>query len=676
MGNKKDKELAKVMDDIRKTYGESSVMLLDDSSNIFDGEVIDTGSLTLNEALGTGGFPKGRIVEIYGPESSGKTTLTIHAIANAQKNGDVCAFIDAEHAFDKTYAQNLGVDTSNLIISQPDNGEQALEITERLIRSNKVGLVVVDSVAALTPKAEIEGEMGDSKIGLQARLMSQAMRKLTSAVSRSKCCLIFINQIRMKIGVMFGCFPYTTRVELENGETMKIGKIVNNKLPLKVKSWNKKTGKIEYKKIVNWYNNGKYEHLWKVGTKSPHKSGNIFLRVADDHTFITKTGDRRLSDLKVGDNVLTTSKSYLNKDQKSVILGGILGDGSLRTLNGITYRYRETHSSKQNEYCKWKSRLLGEIVSTEGVTGKNEKFYFETHAVPELGEYDDKNIDRNFINSIDKISLAIWYLDDGTFSGSYEKWGHGKSEIACTRFSRQEKIAIAYHLKESFGLDCTVTNTGLLFSGENNKKFQQTIVEYVPKCMSYKIHPKLRTLCETYSYNTKSEEKDVLVEVPILSKDKVKSIRSPYKYDIEVEGNSNYFVSGVLVHNSPETTSGGEALKFYCSQRLDIRRIGSMNKDKEGVGVSNNHKVKVIKNKLAAPYRIAEFSIRFGTGIDRNGEVVDLGVDFDIIDKAGSWYSYDDVKIGQGRENAIQMLEDNPDLALEIEEKLINKLKA
>lgn len=325
-----NKKIEKLLGDIRKTFGKSSIMMLDENESLFDGQVIDTGSLGLNQALGIGGLPKGRIVEIYGPESSGKTTLTIHAIANAQANGDVCAFIDAEHAFDKTYAKNLGVDTSKLIIAQPDNGEEALEITERLIRSKEVGLVVVDSVAALTPKAEIEGEMGDSKMGLQARLMSQAMRKITGAVSKSKCCCIFINQIRHKIGVMFG---------------------------------------------------------------------------------------------------------------------------------------------------------------------------------------------------------------------------------------------------------------------------------------------------------------------------------------------------------NPETTTGGNALKFYASIRLDIRRRGSMNKDKEGVGISNNHKVKVIKNKLAPPYRTAEFSIRFGTGIDRYGEIADIGAELDIIDKAGSWYSYDGAKLAQGRENVIQMLEDNIELAKEIEAKIIENLE-
>ena len=207
-GNEKLRALQAAMDKIEKNFGKGSIMKLGDD-NFEDVDVIPTGSVGLNAALGVGGFPRGRIIEIYGPESSGKTTLAIHAIAEAQKMGGIAAIIDAEHAFDRFYAQKLGVDIDNLLISQPDCGEQALEIAEQLIRSSAIDIIVIDSVAALTPKAEIEGEMGDNKVGLQARLMSQALRKLTSAISKTKTTCIFINQLREKIGVMFGN-PETT----------------------------------------------------------------------------------------------------------------------------------------------------------------------------------------------------------------------------------------------------------------------------------------------------------------------------------------------------------------------------------------------------------------------------------------------------------------------------------
>jgi recombination protein RecA len=204
----KQKALQLTLEKIEKSYGKGTIMRMGDNA-VEEVAVIKTGSVGLDIALGVGGYPKGRVVEIYGPESSGKTTLAIHAIAESQKEGGVAAFIDAEHAFDRFYAEKLGVDVENLLISQPDNGEQALEITDHLIRSGAVDIVVIDSVAALTPKAEIEGEMGDSKMGLQARLMSQALRKLTSNISKTRTCVIFINQLREKIGVMFGN-PETT----------------------------------------------------------------------------------------------------------------------------------------------------------------------------------------------------------------------------------------------------------------------------------------------------------------------------------------------------------------------------------------------------------------------------------------------------------------------------------
>jgi recombination protein RecA len=326
----KIKSLQMAVDRLEKTYGKGTVMRLGDRQ-VMDVEVIPSGSLGLDIALGINGFPKGRVVEIYGPESSGKTTLAIHAIAECQKSGGIAAFIDAEHAFDRHYAANLGVDTENLLISQPDNGEQALEIAENLIRSGAIDIIVIDSVAALVPRSEIEGEMGDSKVGLQARLMSQAMRKLTGTIGRTGCCCIFINQLREKIGVMFG---------------------------------------------------------------------------------------------------------------------------------------------------------------------------------------------------------------------------------------------------------------------------------------------------------------------------------------------------------NPETTTGGNALKFYASVRLDIRKTGAGIKDKDGNIMGNNVKVRVVKNKLAPPFRIAIFDIMFGEGISKIGEIVDMGVDQEIIQKSGAWYSYNSAKIAQGRESAKQFMADNPEIAAEIELKIKEKLNS
>ena len=243
--SEKLKALQAAMDKIEKSYGKGSIMKLGDD-NVQEVEVIPTGSIALNVALGVGGYPKGRVIEIYGPESSGKTTLAIHAIAQAQKAGGIAAIIDAEHAFDRFYAAKLGVDIDNLLISQPDNGEQALEIADQLIRSSAVDIVVIDSVAALTPKAEIEGDMGENKLGLQARLMSQALRKLTGTISKTKTTCIFINQLREKIGVMFGNPETTTggnalkfyasvRLDIRRTSQLKDGdEIIGNQTRVKV----------------------------------------------------------------------------------------------------------------------------------------------------------------------------------------------------------------------------------------------------------------------------------------------------------------------------------------------------------------------------------------------------------------------------------------------------------
>ena len=243
--SEKLKALQAAMDKIEKSFGKGSIMKMGDD-HVQEVEVIPTGSIALNAALGVGGYPKGRIIEIYGPESSGKTTLAIHAIAEAQRAGGIAAFIDAEHAFDRFYAAKLGVDIDNLWISQPDNGEQALEIAEQLIRSSAIDIIVIDSVAALTPKAEIEGDMGDNKVGLQARLMSQALRKLTSAISKTNTTCIFINQLREKIGVMFGNPETTTggnalkfyasvRLDIRRATQLKDGEeVIGNQVRVKV----------------------------------------------------------------------------------------------------------------------------------------------------------------------------------------------------------------------------------------------------------------------------------------------------------------------------------------------------------------------------------------------------------------------------------------------------------
>src|ERR1051326_4220687 len=268
----REQALETALGQIERNFGKGAVMKMNDRAAVSVGAV-STGSLALDLALGIGGLPRGRIVEVFGPESSGKTTLVYHVIAEAQRRGGICAFIDAEHAMDPAYAKKIGVDIENLLVSQPDTGEQALEIAELLIRSGALDVVAIDSVAALTPKAEIEGEMGDSHMGLQARLMSQALRRLAGTLNRTDTICLFTNQLREKIGVMFGCMSYSTRVVLADGTTEKIGKIVNQRLPVEVMSMDPETGEISARGIANYFKNGETDEWLRFEVEAGGGSG-------------------------------------------------------------------------------------------------------------------------------------------------------------------------------------------------------------------------------------------------------------------------------------------------------------------------------------------------------------------------------------------------------------------
>jgi recombination protein RecA len=595
-------------------------------------------------------------------------------VAEAQKRGGIAAYIDAEHALDPDYAAKLGVDIDQLFISQPDSGEQALDIAETLVRSNSVDVIVVDSVAALVPRAELDGDMGDSHMGLQARLMSQALRKMTAIVSSSNTCFIFINQLRDKIGVMFGCFQYNTRVMLADGTTEKIGKIVNNKLPVEVLSYNAITGEIEPRRVVNWFDNGNADYFLQFEVEGG-ASGRRKFAVTPNHTIFTPDGFCSADELEVGDEVLVTVNDYqMTEDQLQLMLGSSLGDGSLRQTGTHTASFRVGHCEKQSEYAKWKQEMLAPFARNFGKVGNG--FGFDTFAFPSLLDlrshlYDTNNkriVSETVLENLDARGLAAWYADDGTFAGNFARWGKGKATLynASLKAEDREKV-LAFFEKTGIGRPQNFER-GFRFNAEQTSRLHELIAPYLHPSMNYKLHPSLRDKFAWKAQQKLSrEDLKYLRTVPakitkIYRKPPTRSMR---RFDLEIEGNHTYLVDGVVVHNSPETTTGGKALKFYASIRIDIRRIGAI---KEGDRTTGNRtKLKVVKNKVAPPFRETEFDIMYGEGISREGDLVDLAVNNKVVEKSGAWFSYGSERLGQGRENVKNMLKENTELRDRIE---------
>jgi recombination protein RecA len=687
----REKALQLALAQIEKSHGKGSVMRLGDDTRPPVG-VIPTGSIALDVALGVGGLPRGRVVEIYGPESSGKTTVALHAVASAQSTGGIAAFIDAEHALDPEYAKALGVNTDDLLVSQPDTGEQALEIADMLIRSGALDIIVIDSVAALVPRAEIEGEMGDSHVGLQARLMSQALRKITGALNNSGTTAIFINQLREKIGVMFGCLSYGTRVTLADGSQEKIGKIVNQKLPVEVLSYDPERGEIVPKKVVNWFDNGPTEEFLQITTTRPGGNGRAQMGLTANHLVRTPGGWREAGELVPGDRVLLSQPYRLGPQQWQVVLGGLMGDAALspsRIPGSLGTRFRMGHGVKQLDYLDWKASLFGNIGQTRSANAKGAGFVDLT-PLPELAEIREavylgdghKHLSWEYLKALTPLSLAIWYCDDGSFQvrakGLQERTrdGSGRSEICVEAMSPGSRERLVEHLAATFDLHPRLSLRGarrkavLSFGKDDTTKLHELIAPYVHPSMEYKLLERFRG---RFAVEPEFVEPTLLpVPAPVLEVKVKPRTRSMHRFDIEVEGSHNYLADGVIVHNSPETTTGGRALKFYASVRLDVRRIETLKDGTDMVG--NRTRVKVAKNKVAPPFKQAEFDILYGIGISREGSLIDVGVEQSIIRKSGAWYTYEGDQLGQGKENARKFLRDNPDVAAEIEKRIKEKL--
>jgi recombination protein RecA len=661
----KEKALAAAMSQIDRKFGKGSIMKMGEASARLAIESIPTGAIALDIALGIGGVPRGRVVEIFGPESSGKTTLAQHIVAEAQKMGGVCAFIDAEHAFDPIYAEHCGVQTEDLLVSQPDTGEQALEIVETLVRSNALDVIVIDSVAALVPRAEIEGDMGDSLPGLQARLMSQALRKLSGAINKSRTVVIFLNQLRMKIGVMFGCFHYDARVILADGSSEKIGKIVNQKLPVEVMSYNHTTGQFEPRPIVNWFNNGPTDLFLQFTVAANEGSDRHAFACTPNHLLLSEYGYKPAEELQVGDRLMTMVQHYLSPVQEQVVIGSLLGDGSFRKASDFNTSLRIGHGAKQDAYCLWKQSLFEGLIGSEGTNSRG-GHSFDTIPMYELTALAEANYDTNgkhpsqsLIDRLTPLAVAVWYMDDGTFDSERQN----RCSISCPAFPLDKQQAVVRWFQQQ-GIDANLDARGRInFGVQATPKLHAMIAPFIHPSMEYKLLPDFRGLFAPLETTSQLVQK--AVPLPIVDIHVKPETRGMNRFDIEVDGNHSYVVDGVVVHNSPETTTGGQALKFYASVRLDIRRIETLKQGQEAIG--SRTRVKVIKNKVAPPFRQAEFDIMANEGISREGNIIDIGVDMNIIRKSGAWYYLGEDRLGQGRENVREFLKENPALTEEIE---------
>jgi recombination protein RecA len=677
----REKALDMAVSQIERQFGKGAIMKMGDVADR-KVEVISTGALALDLALGVGGVPRGRIVELYGPESSGKTTVALHIVAEAQRNGGIAAFIDAEHALDPVYAKAIGVDVDELLISQPDTGEQALEIADMLIRSGALDVLVIDSVAALVPRAEIEGEMGDAHVGLQARLMSQALRKLAGTLNKSKTTAIFINQLREKIGIMFGCMAYGTRVTLADGSQMKIGKIVNQRLPVEVLAVDPETGEIAPKRVVNWFDNGNADEFLQFTVYKPQGNGRAQFAATANHLISTPGGWREAGELIEGDRVLMPLKHYLSDQQRQLVLGGLMGDGSVSPKRdhsngaGMKSRFRFGHGKKQDQYALWKASLLAGVPVTISPHSQG-GLMVETSPLAELDALREavyvggkKVFSWDYLKELTPLALAVWYMDDGSFAVRRKDGSAGRSDICVQAMDSGTRLRLVHHLNDSFGLSCKLIDRAgkavIVFDRDGTEALHALVAPYVPPSMEYKLLQHHRGRCAVEVQPAR--ERHQLAAVPIVDIHVKPPTRSMRRFDIEVEGHHTYLVDGVMVHNSPETTPGGRALKFYSSVRLDVRRIETIKDGTDSVG--NRVKVKVAKNKVASPFRVAEFDIMFGTGISREGSLLDVAVDHGVVHKSGAWFTFDDDQLGQGRENAKRFLRENPEVAMQLQAKV------
>lgn len=641
--------LVNIQEKLNSKYG-LKVGLMED----FDMDIryLSTGSMVLNSLLG-GGVAVGRIIEFYGTASSGKTSMALSTIAEAQKNGLTCAFIDVEHAFAKNYARRIGVDTDKLIYSKPYVAEEVFSLAVDLASSDEVDLIVIDSVSAMaaTAYSDDDKEITKEQMGIIAQSMSKGLKKLTPACEEHDCACIFINQVREKTGVMFGCLHGNNKIHLTDGRTMSMRELVKNKVKGSVWSLNEKTGCIEEKEIIDWHDNGVVNDAsdWVqiFTTCYSGKRNRMGGRFTKNHLILSSGKWVEAGNIKVGDKVTSYKDSYFNGTVKQFISGMSCGDLTVSITDGDK-GYIKIQDNNNVEYARWKVDKLSKYYKFKEIDSKG-KHIFTSSLRPEFFDiYNSINKNgtkRNhdlLLENYSDMGLALYYMDDGSLLDK----GNDTYRVSISIKRVKDKgylLNLTQKLNEVSGLNFKCGEGSIYLNVDDTPLFFEKIKKYIPNSMQYKLPATYQGFYEDFELNAKQEVfpvEDTVVDVIIsdTKNENAKVNRDKHKYDITVKDNHNYIVGskefGFVVHNSPETTTGGRALEFYASQRVRINRTKII-KGADDEAIGTEVKMEIKKNKTAAPFGVGETVLSFDSGIDKVGEIYVLGVKYKLIKKVG-----------------------------------------
>ncbi len=694
-----------------KKFGEGILKKLNDMPQSFD--VIPTGSMMLDYKLGIGGWPRRCTSMVWGAEDSGKTTLMYNSMAEALKIDGSVLFVDKEgkasQGWIRTNIENMGAPTDKLLIAQqphgddavPFTGTEALDMVKIALKNRVFDLIVIDSAFALSTPAEEDANSADAHMGQLARLLSQYMKHISGLVGASDTALVFTNQLRNKLGVMYGCLPYQTKVKLSNGECLPIGQIVNQQLDIEVLSWNQDTGELEGRRVVNWYKQGipvdqfsmsdneigevKQEYRTIIA-HYPNKAGFVRVATTPNHLIATPHGFRPCGEIDLGDEILSTHfPIVLSKDLEQLLIGSMLGDGSIRKSGVCTAHYREEHASRQEEYVSWKADCFGDLVSRRTQYAGN--VGFETRHLTIFKRWKDvfyrvngryKDITRGGLDKLSPFSLAVWYQDDGTLLK--EDGRKSRYCIYAHKMTKEQTDKIEQLLLSRFGLSARIyrrnTHTDIYFTQENADHFERIVRPYIHPSMKYKIDADKNVGYALDNLDFSFSKKQVVIPCEVYEvRRKIKTGKSAVRYNIEVEGNKTYITqSNIIVHNSPEVAPGGQALLQYSIiiVRLRLGQKFPNNKNPEGVFINARVEKNQARSDGLSPFQPVQWRIRFDCGLDKITDMAEVAIEKGIIYKeSGNALFFNGEKLGGGREATLTAIRENPDLADRIKEAVV-----